>query len=380
MSHVDERIKNKTMPEPTETTTSTETILLPSEQDADAKPKKNTMDWEEKARLKSELDTTLKGIENSIGAFGGSTLGLLFVYRKLLATDPALMFGEDTEAEALDMDRQTNDAIIAAARNSNGFSRQLFEWVGKYNDTDPELVRLNASLHANATMAQLDEREREEALEQEEIDREARDADLNYVPAGRFARFTRMFSRSVSSVGGIKDEGITTLIPYVGDAVGKEVLPLLLNFRPPPSMIVKLLNFIPTFSSPYETLKHISARVVRKIDPSGTHIAPMADRIIGMVSPILMPLLSLIAKSLAFCLKQYTHIINSPRLAKYVNAAVRVLYKLLGWIYHVVAKIITFVVVLVYAIIKFIVNIVLTVIGNTAVTLVVTTILDLIHF
>ena len=333
----------------------------------------------DRAKLAKELDASLHGIESSIGAFGGSTLGLLFVYRKLLATDPAIMFGEDTEAEALDMDRQTNDAIIAAARGSNGFARQLFEWVGRYNDSDPELVRLNAALTSNATMAGLSEQEKADAAEEAEAERETREAELTYVPSGRFSRFTRLFSRGVSSVGGIKDEGLTTIVPYLGDAVGKEVLPLLLNFRPPPQLIVKLLNYIPTFSSPLGMMQHITKRVVARIDPSGTHVAPMAEKIIGYIGPIVLPLLNFIARSLTAFLAQYQHILNSPRLARFVNSAVRTLYKLLGWIYRLLAKLISFVVVLVYAIIKLVVSIVLTVIGNTAVTLVVTTILDLIH-
>lgn len=340
---------------------------------------KTEMSVEDRAKLKGELDKSLKGFEQHIAGFGGRTAGLAFVYRKLIVSDPAVMFGEDTEQEALDMDRQTNDSIIEAARNSNGFARQLFEWVGKYNDTDPELVRLNDSLTKNATMENLSDEEKGLADEQDEIDKENREADLSYVPSSRFQRFTRLFSRGVSSVGGIKDEGITTIIPYLSDAVGKEVLPLLLNARPSPKMIVKLLDYIPTFRSPYETFKYISGRVIRQIDPSGTHIAPMAERILAFVAPIVMPLLRFISKTLEIALKGYTRVLNTPWLAKYINVAVRGFYKLLGWIYRILGKLISFVIVLVYAIIKFVVSIVLTVIGNTAVTLVVTTILDLIH-
>lgn len=341
--------------------------------------KKTEMSAEDKAKLKSELDSSLKGIENSIGAFGGSTAGLAFVYRKLIVSDPAIMFGEETEQDALDMDRQTNDSIIEAARNSKGFSHQLFEWVGKYNDTDPELKRLNESLTKNATLETLSDEEKELAEEQDEVDKENREADLNYIPSSRFQRFTRLFSRGVSSVGGIKDEGLTTIIPYLSDAVGKEMLPLLLNMRPSPKMIVKLLDYVPTFRSPYETFKYISNKAIAKIDPSGTHIAPMADRILSFIAPIVMPLLRFISKTLEICLKGYTKILNTPWLAKYINMAVRGFYKLLGWIYRILGKLISFVIVLVYAIIKFVVSIVLTVVGNTAVTLVVTTILDLIH-
>ena len=334
---------------------------------------------EEKKKVTVELNATLKSMEGSLGAFGGSTAGLLFVYRKLIVSDPAIMFGEETEEDALDMDRQTNDAIIKAAKNSNGFARQLFEWVGKYNSTDPELVRLNESLHANQTLEGLTEEEQELAEEDEETAQANREAGLSYIPSSRFSRFTRLFSRGVSSVGGLKDEGITTLIPYLGDAVGKEMLPLLLNARPSPKLVVKLLNYIPIFRSPLEMMKQITSTVVRKIDPSGTHIAPMAEKIITFIGPVMMPLLSFIARTLEIVLKHYTHVLNSPRLALYVNVVVRNLYKLLGWIYHVIAKLISFVVVLVYAIIKLVVSIVLTVIGNTAVTLVVTTVLDLIH-
>ena len=309
-------------------------------------------------KKEAEAKALVQEVDNNMGEFAILMGALANSYRGMVTTAPAGLFGNETVEEAKGSDKDMERAILNTSQDSSGLWRQILEGFAKYGEAegDPTLAKLK---------------------------RRMEDPDH---PAVASTRAQRRLDRTIQKEEDAYHEGSwKKLSRYIGNdsglnpvnLLGKKIMPALMAIRPPPRMITVALNHLPRMTTPEGVLDMIRSYVGKYIQLTDSSRF-FLDAIMRVISPILFPLLRFIARDSAHALHDANRVLQNKKIAMVAVAGTTYLFRLIGWIWHMVVAIVHTVVRLIAAIIQFVVAIIVSIYASPIVGIIINAVVALV--
>lgn len=293
------------------------------------------------SKKEAEAKVLVQQVDNNMGEFAILMGALANSYRGMVTTAPAGLFGNETVEEAKGLDKDMERAILNTSQDSDGMWRQILEGFAKYGEAegDPTLAKLQRKMNDPDNPAI------KTTKAERRLDREIA-KDENAYHEGTWKKVSRYIGN---------DSGLNPV-----NVLGKKIMPALMAIRPPPAMITTALNHFPRMKRPEDVLDMIKSYVGQYIQLTDSSRF-FLDAIMRIISPILFPLLKFIARDSTYALKATNRVLNNKRIAMVAVAGTTYLFRLVGWIWHMIIAIVHTIVRLIAAIIQFVLAIVLSI-------------------